>query len=60
MVAHGPKFTNVSRTLDEDRRQRDKTSDQRHRRSYPEHSGLSVERSVFDILTMPFWYARRF
>jgi hypothetical protein len=60
MVAHGPKVTDVSRTLDEDRRQRDNTSDERHRRSYPEHSALSVGRSVFGIITMPFWHAGRF
>ena len=44
LIAHGAKFVNVSRTFGEDdHHQRDHASDQRHRRSYPEHSALSVK-----------------
>ena len=55
VVAHEPKFANVSRTLGEDdHHQGDNADDQCHRRSYPEHSALSVKRSVSGRLTMPF------
>src|ERR1700694_5443468 len=46
VVAHAAKFVNVSGTFGEDdHHQRDNASDQRHRRSYPEHSALSVNTS---------------
>ena len=51
--AHGPQFVNVSGTFGEDdHEQGDKAGNHRHRRSYPEHSALSVNRSRSGRVTM--------
>jgi hypothetical protein len=43
-VGYGAKFVNVSGTFGEDDHyQRDNASNERHRRSYPEHSAFSVK-----------------
>jgi hypothetical protein len=47
VVAHGAKFVNVNVTVcANDHQQRDSASDQRYRRSYPEHSALSASRPM--------------
>src|SRR6267378_2904421 len=47
IVADGAKFVIVSGTLDEHHHhQRDNSRERRHRRYHPEHSALSVKRSL--------------